>query len=412
MTRTRMAALLALLAMAAGGIAIGWAQMQPGEIELRVAARPTADGQIEVALVRDGRRMLPESRFLSAAQAASRDGRWRNSTPVAVAVPAQQPAAPAPPAGACAAVDRGTLNFGFFAFFDPVSFSAAGDPATPGYREHRGYEADLLTALEAMERTGLAFNRIPIGEWTDIWLTPAGALAIDVTGGGITIRDDRTMDSSGAVRVAFTNGHIQFRQTLLVRAADAAAIRTHGDLTDAHTVGAVPETTGEERMLRLAGLIDADGALAAGTRIATPEGMLTADGSAAYAINAAGGTDNLRGRTRLISGDAGMPNVAYLGSDEAPYLAALEAGEIDAFARGELGNVAAAEASDGALAVTAFDPSVEYGGWTVAADDRDLLACLNDRLDYLTDGRSITFSGWNNDRGIFMRRAAAWNADN
>ena len=47
----------------------------------------------------------------------------------------------------------------------------------------------------------------------------------------------------------------------------------------------------------------------------------------------------------------------------------------------------------------------------MAADDRDLLACLNDRLNYLTDDRSVTFSSWNDDRGIFLRRAAAWNAD-
>ena len=410
MTRTRMMALLALLALLGGGIAIGWAQTRTQEIELRVAVRPTADGQIEAALVQDGRRLLPESRFLTAEQAASRDGRWRSSTPVAVPVP--PPPAAAAPTGACASVDRGILNFGFFAFFEPVSFSAGADPASRGYREHRGYEADLLTALEAMERTGLAFNRIPIGEWTDIWLTPAMALAIDATGGGITIRDDRTMDADGNLRVAFTDGHIQFRQTLLVRAADAEEIRTHDDLTNAHTVGAVPETTGEERMLLLAGLIDGNGVLAAGTRIATPDGTLTADGTDAYVISASGGTDNVRNRTRLISGDAGMPNVAYLGSEEDPYVAALVAGEIDAFARGELGNATAVASSGGALAVTAFDPSVEYGGWTVATDDQSLLACLNARLNYLTNDRSITFSDWNADPGIFMQRAAAWNAAN
>ena len=410
MTRTRMTALLALLALLGGGIAIGWAQTRTQEVELRVAMRPTADGQIEAALVQDGRRLLPESRFLTAEQAASRDGRWRSSTPVVVPVP--PPPAAAAPAGACASVDRGILNFGFFAFFEPVSFSADADPASRGYREHRGYEADLLTALEAMERTGLAFNRIPIGEWTDIWLTPAAALAIDATGGGITIRDDRTMDADGNLRVAFTDGHIQFRQTLLVRADDAESIRTHDDLTNAHTVGAVPETTGEERMLRLAGLIDENGVLAAGTRIATPDGTLTADGTDAYVISASGGTGNVRNRTRLISGDPGMPNVAYLGSEEDPYVAALVASEIDAFARGELGNATAVASSGGALAVTAFDPSVEYGGWTVAADDQSLLACLNDRLNYLTTDRSISFSDWNADRGIFMRRAAAWNADN
>ena len=419
MIRTRSLAILALLAIAGAGIAAVWAAGHSDGVEVRAAVRSIEDGRVEVAVIADGEAMLPDARFVSAERLAARDGRWLRSSPVTVAAPDAMPAPPAtttaamPATGACAGIDRGTLNYGFFADFSPVSYSADDDPASPGYREHRGYEADLLTALEAMDRTGLSFHRIPIGQWTDIWLTPAGALAIDVTGGGITIRDDRTMDSSGAVRVAFTDGHIQFRQTLLVRSADAAAIKTHADLDSSHTVGAVLETTGEQRMLELVGLIaEGSGIVAEGTRIATPDGALTADGTDAYRITAAGGTANIAARTSLAPPSDDMPNVVYMGSDEDDYVAALAAGEIDAFARGELGNVDAAAAGDGAFAVTAFDPNVEYGGWTVAADDAGLLACLDSRLNYLTGDRTITFSDWNANRGIFMDRAALWNAAN
>ncbi len=414
MTRTRSLAILALLAIAGAGIAAVWAAGHSAGVEIRAAVRSLEDGRVEVAVIADGEAMFPDARFLSAAQLAERDGRWLRSSPVAVSAPDAMPAPPAtasPATGACADVDRGTLNYGFFADFSPVSYSADDDPASPGYRRHRGYEADLLTALEAMDRTGLSFHRIPIGEWTDIWLTPSRALAIDVTGGGITIRDDRTTDSSGALRVAFTDGHIQFRQTLLVRSADADAIKTHADLGSSRTVGAVPETTGEQRMLELVGLIaEGTGIVAAGTQIATPDGTLTADGTDAYVITAAGATPNIAARTSLVPPSDDMPNVVYMGSDEDDYVAALAAREIDAFARGELGNVDAAAASDGAFAVTAFDPNVEYGGWTVAAGDADLLACLNGRLSYLTDDRTITFSDWNANRRIFMDRVELWNA--
>ena len=412
MTRTRSLALLALLAVLGAGAAVVWAAQHSDGVEVRAAVRSLDDGRLEVAVIADGEPMLPERRFVTAAQAAARDDRWLRSSAVAVSAPPATTAPPAPAAGACAGIDRGTLNFGFFAFFEPVSFSADGDPAAKGYREHRGYEADLLTALEAMDRTGLAFNRIPIGEWTDIWLTPARPPAIDVVGGGITIRDDRAASADGSLRVAFTDGHIQFRQALLVRAADAETIKVHADLASSHTVGAVPETTGEERLLQLVGLIDENGIVAEGTGIVTPAGTLTADGTDAYVISASGGTDNVAGRTLLIPPSDDMPNVAYMGSDEDPYVAALAAGEIDAFARGELGNAAAAASSGSALAVTAFDPAVEYGGWTVAAEDQSLLACLNARLNYLTGARSVTFSDWNADPGIFMRRAAAWNSAN
>ena len=100
----------------------------------------------------------------------------------------------------------------------------------------------------------------------------------------------------------------------------------------------------------------------------------------------------------------------FLGDEvgESELLDALRGGEIDAIARGEIGNSDAAAQSAGAFAVTALDPAVEYGGFTVAAAETALLSCLNDKLDYLTGNRSIGYPQWRNDPQIFMRRAQLW----
>ena len=66
------------------------------------------------------------------------------------------------------------LKVGFYAYFAPVSHSADEDPSSDGFHTHAGYEADLLSALEAMEDTGLSFSRSPIEPWEDIWLKSAG----------------------------------------------------------------------------------------------------------------------------------------------------------------------------------------------------------------------------------------------
>ena len=311
--------------------------------------------------------------------------------------------APAPPC-----TGERALRYGFFAYFQPVSFSADGDPQSIGYREHRGSEADLLTALEAMADTDLSFDRVPIGEWPGIWLAPASP-RFDMAGGGITILDDRTRDADGAPAVAFTSSHIRFRQSLLVRADDADRLRTYDDLTRDVVVGAVAGTTGEERLLQLAGLADERGALAAGVRVVTRGGTLTANGSAAFTVTAAASSPRLAGRTRLLPAAADMPQVVHLGEDEKAYVAALAAGEIDAFARGEIGNRAAAAASGGALAVTALDPAVEHAGFTVPAADEALLRCVNARVNYLTDGGAVGYREWAADPGVFAARAAAWN---
>ncbi len=309
------------------------------------------------------------------------------------------------PSESCTDGDR-VLMVGFYAFFDPVSHSADPDPASEGFNTHQGFEADLLTALEAVDGAGLSFSRRGLARWDDIWLQSAGP-AYDIVGGGITILDARTRNVVGEKVVAFTSGHVKFRQSLLVRAEDAGRIASHRDLTSGMRVGVLAGTTGERRLLELTGLADADGVLVAGTRIETTAGTRTADGSATYTIDFAADSPDLKGRRHLYPPSANMPQVVYLGDEtgEAELLDALRAGDIDALARGEVGNLEAASASEDAFAVTARDDAIELGGFTLAVEDAQLRACLDEKINYLTDDRRIGFAEWATDSQVFMRRA-------
>ena len=311
-----------------------------------------------------------------------------------------------PPSAAC--TDGRTLNFAFYAFFEPVSFSADTDPGSPGFHEHAGYEADLLTALEAMDGAGLRFSRIPIAEWPGIWLLPSTP-DFDVAGGGITILDSRTRDADGNHVVNFTSGHISFQQSLLVRAADAERYATHDGLTSESRVGAISDTTGEARLLQLTGLANPEGLLADGTRIVSGSGTLTADGTDAYLVTAAGSSANLEGRERLLPPSPSMPEVLYFKA-EMEMIESLADGSIDAVARGAVGNteVAYSYGGGGVLAVTALDPAVEHGGWTLPAAETALTACLNDKVDYLTNGGVIDYPEWRAKPDVFLERAHDW----
>ena len=89
--------------------------------------------------------------------------------------------------------------------------------------------------------------------------------------------------------VAFTDGHIDFRQSLLVRAEDAQRLASHAALTSAVRVGVLAGTTGEARLLELTGLVDDNGILVAGVHVETARDTVVADGSADYVITSAGG---------------------------------------------------------------------------------------------------------------------------
>ena len=303
------------------------------------------------------------------------------------------------------------LKVGFYAHFAPVSYSANEDPDSAEFNTHLGYEADLLTALEAMEGAGLTFSRTAIAEWDGIWLKSTEPM-YDIIGGGITILESRRQDATGMPVVTFTSGHIQFRQTLLVRAEDAERLSTHAALNSEVRVGALPGTTGEARLLQLTGFVDTEGVLLSGTRIEARDRAAVADGTAAYTITAAGASPNLAGRQHLYPPTETMPQIIYLGEvlGEAELLEALVAGRIDAIARGEIGSQDAAHASHGELVVTAFDDQIEYGGFTLALEDANLAVCLDEKLDYLTDNKNIGYGEWLQDPSVFMKRAKQWNA--
>ena len=302
----------------------------------------------------------------------------------------------------CMNEDR-TLNVGFYADFGPVSYSADRDENSPGFHQHRGYEADLLDALEAMEHPKLSFSRQGIAVWDGIWLLPAGP-RYDIVGGGITILDSRTRDASGKTAIVFTSGHIKFRQSLLIHTEDAQRIARHRDLTGADRVGVFPGTTGEARFLVLTGLADGDGVLAAGTQVDTPAGTVVADGSMRYVINAAGASPELTDRQTLRPASDTLPTVVYFAEDEA-LIEALVHGSIDAIAQGEVGNRVEGMLHGDLLSVTALDDLSETGGFALSVEDAELAACLDRNIEWLTDGGRIGYQEWFNDPTVFLQRA-------
>lgn len=315
-----------------------------------------------------------------------------------------------PPVGACTVGDE-PLRLGFYAFYAPVSYSADSDPGSAGFSTHLGYEADLLDALESMEDARLSFVRAPVAEWPGIWLLPSTP-DFDMVGGGISILESRTRNAAGEQVVAFTSGHIAFRQSLLVRAEDAERFSSYSALTEDVRVGVIRATTGETRLLQVTGLVDAEGRLAAGTRVVTPSGTIVADGSADYVITAAHASAVLEDRTHIHPPSADKPQVVYLGdaAGDEELLAALRDGTIDAMAGDQIGHGEATHASGGNLAVSVLDSLAEHGGFSLSADEGELVACIDERLVWLTDDGGIGYAEWRADPSVFASRAQLWNA--
>lgn len=315
---------------------------------------------------------------------------------------------------ACVKDDR-VLRIGFYSDFKPVSYLDPvkdRDPNYGGCHSYNGYEADLLKALQEIDGAGLSFSCYPISSpFGGIWLK-AAQNEYDIVGGGITIREDRTI-YDGEPAIVFTSGHISFFQTLLVRSEDKDVLDSYDRLTSSHRVGVVAKTTGEERLLQLTGIINESGILVSGTRIVIEmDGKkveITADGTNDY-INAAGESETLEHRKsfkHILPAQATMPQVVYY-NQEADLLNALKNEEIDAVARGYAGNSDASVESGGAFVVTARDPDlskVERGGFALAVEDADLVSCINQKINMLTDNGKIDLEDWNEDNLVFMNRA-------
>ncbi len=311
-----------------------------------------------------------------------------------------------PAAQQCEARDE-PLQFGFYFDYAPLSYSENRAAHAPGYHRHRGYEADLLTALEALEDAGLAFERRAIGSWASqdppIWLL-SSTPEFDVIGGGIIILEDRTKNAEGETAIAFTTSHLAVRQSMLVRAEDAERLRNHALLTSDVKVGILGGTTGEAGVLRLTGYVDENGVLTKGARI-----EIVADGTDNVRITAGLRRTQLAAWRFLHPPDENLPTIVYM--DEGEQLAALADGRIDVIARDEVVLSLAASQSDGAFVVTGVDTaSSEHGGFSVDVDDTGLLACLNERIPWLTAGGNIGYPEWRQDNSVFAQRATLWNA--
>ena len=92
-------------------------------------------------------------------------------------------------------------------------------------------------------------------------------------------------------------------------------------------------------------------------------------------------------------------------------LGALRNGEATAVARGEIGNREAAADSGGAFEVTALDPQAEYGGFAVDAEAVELLGCLDDAIELLTDDGRLGYPEWAANPMVFLERAVTLNAE-
>ncbi len=105
-----------------------------------------------------------------------------------------------------------------------------------------------------------------------------------------------------------------------------------------------------------------------------------------------------------------LPQVVFFGTDtvQTEQPEALANKEVDALAGDRILNSTVERMWAGALVVTAIDTLVDLGGFTVDQDEEALLACLDDKLDYLTDERSIGFAEWLANPTVFRERAEAW----
>ena len=113
------------------------------------------------------------------------------------------------------------------------------------------------------------------------------------------------------------------------------------------------------------------------------------------------------GQRPALRGDAttaaGQPHTVAFSQPDA-----LANGQVDALAGDKILNSTLEAMWAGVLVVTAVDTVVDLGGFALDQDEEALLACLDDRLNYLTDERSIGFAEWLANPAVFQERAEAW----
>ena len=123
---------------------------------------------------------------------------------------------------ACA---EAVLNLGFYAYFEPVSYSAAADPDSAEFNLHHGYEADLLTALEAMDDAGHDLQSDRPSQNGKAFGCARPAPNLTSSAAASPSWTPAVRDRTGAEPITFTSGHIAFRPSLLVYTEDAHALK-------------------------------------------------------------------------------------------------------------------------------------------------------------------------------------------
>ena len=53
----------------------------------------------------------------------------------------------------------------------------------------------------------------------------------------------------------------------------------------------------------------------------------------------------------------------------------------------------------------AVDSAAEYGGFALHSDNVEMLACIDEKRDWLTDDWRLGYVDWRADPGVFLARA-------
>lgn len=302
----------------------------------------------------------------------------------------------------------------FYSDFEPISYSEDRREGVEEFNFPKGYEVDLLSAIALIPEADMQFCFTGIKEWDGIWAIPYFQPEFDIALGGITYEFRRMEDSKGRQILDVTHQTATFKQSLLVKAENAAHIKTHRDLNCGDIVGAVRGTTGEYRFLVEAEVIDDlySGLITEGVVVVLPERKtVKSDGTLSIF------DPKLKNRVKLIPPtNHQLPTVRYFVAEDT-MIPALKEGHIDAIARGYIGNQLIALHSNKALAVTAIfslecpkqiaticskaERAVLYLKYT----DQPLKDKLNHYIDYLTDNGVIDYEDWENDPAVFKNRA-------
>ena len=83
----------------------------------------------------------------------------------------------------------------------------------------------------------------------------------------------------------------------------------------------------------------------------------------------------------------------------------MRARDIDALGKGRGGQPGGSQRFEWHVRRHRPGEAVELGGFTLAVEDAQLRSCLDEKINYLTADRRISYAEWAADPEVFMRRA-------